>query len=63
MSRKVMLEVPIQEEDALRILGREMVRYRIAFRDGNYSPATRDHDEDRVNLKIEDGVVFDAYLG
>lgn len=63
MSSKIYLTIPIGEEDAYRILGRNCISYRVVKRDGKYYPVTRDYIEDRVNLHIENNEVIEAYLG
>jgi hypothetical protein len=55
--------VGMVEAEARIAAAEEGVTVRIIARDGNYRVVTRDYREDRVNFKIEVGVVTEADIG
>ena len=51
------------EKAALKIIEKKGLVARIAERDGEVFMGTCDARQDRVNLRIKKGKVFDAYIG
>ena len=56
--------VGCDETDAINyIVNKTENTYRTVYRDGKYFIITRDFVTSRINLKIENGFVVDAYFG
>ena len=54
--------VGLSERDAMDVVERGNREYRITELDGEHIPVTRDYKTNRINLKIKDGVVYEAYI-
>ena len=53
----------MNELDARKHIADMHYTWRVVNRDGEQLVATRDSNFKRVNLVIEDGIIFQAYLG
>ena len=53
----------MNELDARKYISEMNYTWRVVDRDGKQLAVTRDSNFKRVNLVIEDGIIFQAYLG
>lgn len=55
--------VGLTEQMATQVIEENGFRARLTERDGNYFIVTRDFRTDRINLKVKDGLVYNASIG
>jgi hypothetical protein len=61
LHNNILIGIPIA--DAIGIVEKYHLIYRIVCNDGNYYVVTRDFNKNRINFTIEKGVVVDAASG
>lgn len=55
--------IGMNELDARKYIAEMNYTWRVVNRDGEQLIVTRDSNFKRVNLVVEDGIIFQAYLG
>lgn len=53
----------LPEEEARALAGRKGYVWRIVAKDGKVMKITQDQRHDRINFKIKNSIVYDAYVG
>lgn len=55
--------IDLKEPDAKRVIEMNNLAWIVIERDGVFTPITRVYRDDRVKMKITQGIVKDAYIG
>jgi hypothetical protein len=55
--------VGLTEEGARKLASEHFAEFRVVSRDGNHYIVTRDYNEDRINVAIDNGKVTSAHIG